>query len=329
MIETQTRAIEYERLKASQRIRLVQVRALVFAAQYQSFSKAAAELQLSQPTLSRLIKELEEALGVELFLRSASGVQLSKDGEAILPKAMQLLDAHDRALAFIASRRPIHGRTLRLAVDASIGPVIASCLQANLRRDRGGAALQMAVMGSEEAVDEVCDRTATFALCGETHGRAELRYTPILRAEMGLIVPEGCALRQPLRSLEDLDGLTVVRLADCTPVTQALRRHGVTFRAYFESPIVFTCLSAAFDLMREQKAVAVATGIGASLQQVSDMRFLPLPDLLPAITVYLVSSRSSGDDAKLEHVRDLIRISVHESAWHPCVERLNRLRQAS
>ena len=49
-------------------------------AREQSFSVAAERLYLSQPTLSRQIKELEDELGTQLLIRSSKGVTLTEEG---------------------------------------------------------------------------------------------------------------------------------------------------------------------------------------------------------------------------------------------------------
>src|SRR5205085_11164545 len=58
-----------------------------------SFSRAAAELGLSQPALSQAIARLERAVGVRLFDRTSREVQLSTAGKALLPYADAVLDA--------------------------------------------------------------------------------------------------------------------------------------------------------------------------------------------------------------------------------------------
>ena len=60
-----------------------------------SFSKAARKLGIGQPALSRAIKDLEKAVGSELFLREVNPIQLTPAAEALLPKvdeALMVLD---------------------------------------------------------------------------------------------------------------------------------------------------------------------------------------------------------------------------------------------
>ena len=60
-------------------------------AELRSFTKAAAVLRIAQPALSRQIQQLEDDLGVRLFVRSDSGVSLTEAGEALRTRAASLL----------------------------------------------------------------------------------------------------------------------------------------------------------------------------------------------------------------------------------------------
>jgi LysR family transcriptional activator of glutamate synthase operon len=60
-----------------------QMQYFIFMAQTLSFTKTAERFYLSQPTLSRQIKRIEDELGVELFIRSGSTVHITKAGERL------------------------------------------------------------------------------------------------------------------------------------------------------------------------------------------------------------------------------------------------------
>src|SRR5262245_55504972 len=59
---------------------------------YRSLSRAAAELDLGQATVSERLKALEAEVGTPLFARQGRGVSLSPAGEAFLPYAERALD---------------------------------------------------------------------------------------------------------------------------------------------------------------------------------------------------------------------------------------------
>ena len=67
--------------------------AFVTVAREGSVSRAAEVLNLTQPAISHQIKRLSTETGITLFTRTASGLQISHDGAAVLSKAQQVLDA--------------------------------------------------------------------------------------------------------------------------------------------------------------------------------------------------------------------------------------------
>src|SRR5215207_837639 len=67
------------------------VRYFVAVAQTGNVTRAAERLHLSQPALSSAVKQLEQALGVELLERSGRGVRVTSAGELLLQRGTQLL----------------------------------------------------------------------------------------------------------------------------------------------------------------------------------------------------------------------------------------------
>lgn len=74
---------------------LIHMKYAVEVAKFGSLNKAAENLAMNQPNLSRAIKELESSLGVELFSRSARGMVLTPDGETFLRYAKVILKQVD------------------------------------------------------------------------------------------------------------------------------------------------------------------------------------------------------------------------------------------
>lgn len=66
-------------------------------AREQSFSVAAERLYLSQPTLSRQLKELEDELGKPLLIRSSKGVTLTEEGMILRARAEEIVELLDKA----------------------------------------------------------------------------------------------------------------------------------------------------------------------------------------------------------------------------------------
>lgn len=72
------------------------LRYFLTVAREESFSRAAETLFLSQPTLSRQIKDMEEELGVSLFLRTNRNVALTKEGMRLRKRAQEIVALVDK-----------------------------------------------------------------------------------------------------------------------------------------------------------------------------------------------------------------------------------------
>lgn len=95
------------------------LRAFAIVAESRSFSKAARQLHVSQPPLSRHIHQLEEELGVKLFVRKTSGVDLTREGQVLLEKARTVLA--DAAGFLELADRTKTGLTNRLRIAMARG----------------------------------------------------------------------------------------------------------------------------------------------------------------------------------------------------------------
>lgn len=73
------------------------LRAAVVGIEQQSFSRAAVELGLSQPAISRQMKKLEQQAGTKLFERQGRGLVPTEAGESLLDYARQIITLNDKA----------------------------------------------------------------------------------------------------------------------------------------------------------------------------------------------------------------------------------------
>ena len=71
---------------------LQQLKYVVCVAKHKNISEASKELFISQPSLTKSIKDLERELGIVIFDRTNKGTELSKDGEVFLGYAKQVLE---------------------------------------------------------------------------------------------------------------------------------------------------------------------------------------------------------------------------------------------
>lgn len=98
-------------------IRLLRYFAVV--AEENNISRAAQRLFMSQPPLSRHIRQLEERLGVTLFVRHTKGLTLTNEGLRVLEIVRPLLELQDKTWAALSQLAPDGVQSLRLGLTTA------------------------------------------------------------------------------------------------------------------------------------------------------------------------------------------------------------------
>lgn len=93
-----------------------------------SFSRAAAKIGLSQPAVSRIMRDLEAALDIRLFERTGRGVRLSATGEKIREHAARIVDEFDRLQAVAKSAKGDDVGEVKVAIPLRVGNIILAPL---------------------------------------------------------------------------------------------------------------------------------------------------------------------------------------------------------
>jgi len=163
------------------------VRYFTVVAEHRNFGRAAAELHLAQPSLSRQIQRLEQRLGVRLLDRTPQGSLLTEAGKAFLPQAQQLLRAAHLATATARAYAPVPRIVIGYVEDLIITPAVH-----DLRRRHPGARIdtrhldcqEMAVL-TEGRVDVLVARAPL------PFGAGAVRTTLLREEPRVLVVPAG------------------------------------------------------------------------------------------------------------------------------------------
>jgi DNA-binding transcriptional LysR family regulator len=112
------------------------------------FSAAARELCVTQPTVSKAVRQLEEDLGVPLLERTATPLRATAEGLLVLRRAEAMLAERERLLAELAGLRGLERGRLRLGLARLGSSVLFAGLVAEFRRRHPQVDLELVEHGS-------------------------------------------------------------------------------------------------------------------------------------------------------------------------------------
>ncbi len=128
---------------------------IITVQQYGAVGKAAEQLGISQPSLTKAIHRVEKQLGVTLFERLSTGMRLTLAGEMFLGRAQRLSRDFDDALAEMRGIRSGEQGAVRLGYSPSLPEalLVASCRR--LLRERPTARLRMRRRLASELLEQL------------------------------------------------------------------------------------------------------------------------------------------------------------------------------
>lgn len=167
------------------------LRVFVTAARTLSFSRCAADLNITQPAVSRHIGELESRYGMPLFTRGTSGVALTAAGNLLLRHAEGLLRAY-RKMDYDMEQLSETGKG-KIAIGASttIAMYLLPQVLASFMKQSGGIKVSMLSGNSERVEQWLREGTVDIGFVENASRRPWLHYEPLLADELVLVAGTG------------------------------------------------------------------------------------------------------------------------------------------
>lgn len=163
----------------------------VFCAVYRnrSFSLAAVEQKLTQPTVSEHIADLERQLGASLFDRAGRSIHPTPEARILFARANDVIEQMAAIPEAIArSRKDLSGQ---IVIGASSIPAvyILPAAIATFRKQHAGVSFQVRAGDSREIAELVVSHEMTLGIVGSQIVRGRLHYRPLLEDELVVVVP--------------------------------------------------------------------------------------------------------------------------------------------
>jgi DNA-binding transcriptional LysR family regulator len=180
------------------RFTLVQLRAFAAAAAEGSFTAAAASLGMTQPAASELVRRLEDAYGLPLFVRAGRRLRTTAAGDELLVWAQRILLSSDGADQSLRALRGLESGTANFGVLRNASYYFLSDLAERFHREHPGVQIRLVGQNSVEVAGAVRsgELEAGFAVLPvDTTG---LEVTPLLEDEVLFASADPARLRAPM-----------------------------------------------------------------------------------------------------------------------------------
>jgi len=119
-------------------IELRHLRYFLAVADAAHFTRAAAKLHVTQPTLSHQIRQLEDQLNLQLFDRVGRRVKLTAAGETLLPHARKVLSELDQAQAALGELHGLKQGLLRVGIVQTVNTCVIPEIVARFSAEHAG-----------------------------------------------------------------------------------------------------------------------------------------------------------------------------------------------
>jgi DNA-binding transcriptional LysR family regulator len=158
------------------------------AAKTGSFTRAATELHLTQPGISKHIKELERCWETRLFDRVGKKVLLTQAGEILYRTTGDIFNALTEAQARIHDLRGLASGKLSIGSSITIGSYILPELLVEFRENYPDVELKLDITLSRQTVEKVLDYSVEIGFVGHYEYKKSLVITPFMTDALLLIV---------------------------------------------------------------------------------------------------------------------------------------------
>ncbi|MDX3973780.1 LysR family transcriptional regulator [Shinella sp.] len=170
------------------------LRAFLSVAKHRSFTRAATELRLSQPSLTMTIQQLEDIVGGVLFDRTTRNVILTQEGTDLFPVAERVVDDFDLAIRNIRLTAWSRNSCVRVAVVSSIATKILPRILDGFLASRPGVRVQLREGNSNDVRRLVRRNEVDVGFASMDGDDAELVFKPLFRDQLGLFLRNDHAL---------------------------------------------------------------------------------------------------------------------------------------
>lgn len=168
---------------------LKQLEAFVKVAETKSFSEAAKQLFLTQPTISAHVSALEKELNTCFLIRNTRGVELSESGKELYAYAVQMLEIEKTIKGRFGKEIKPEGNVLRIGASTVPAQYILPNVMSTFHAEYPGEKLKLFETDSEGVIDRILSHHIDIGFTGTVIEKGNCKYLPFYEDELVVLTP--------------------------------------------------------------------------------------------------------------------------------------------
>lgn len=275
-----------------------QLRMFLALSESLNFSKTAEQLFMTQPSLSKVIRDLEATLGLALFERTTRSVHLTAGGAQLATIARTIVGEYDAGLQRMQSSAQQAAVQLSIAAWPSLAQVVLPEVCAALEQTINAPRITLHDCANSQCIERLLNHEVDFALASVAPSHPDLQYQELLRDRFVVLSHGQWRARVPQRiRLEQLMHLPLITLTDASTamryMSAAYLNRGIEYRPKMQVEQMATVVA----LVKKEIGVAVLPYLGSkTISSVNELQISEISDG-PLRSVGIVTRRLGSPTA--------------------------------
>jgi DNA-binding transcriptional LysR family regulator len=196
-----------------QNMTMQQLEALIHLMEERSFSRAAKKMHLTQPSLTKHIRNVEDALGAKVVDRSSRSLSLTPEGRVLYDYARRIIKLRDEAKERVLRLREEEAGDIRIAASTIPATYILPYAIGGFREKHPRIRTTVRTADSSDVIETVLDNGAEIGFIGKKPSGGKLIAEELWKDRLVLAVPSGhtWAKRRSVRVADILEMPFVIR----------------------------------------------------------------------------------------------------------------------
>lgn len=296
---------------------------LVYLGEERSFSRAAKKMFLTQPSLTKRIKNLEQVVNARIINRQNTGITLTPEGKVLYGYAKRILKLRDEAREKVSMVREDASGNIFISASTIPATYILPQVLKDFRKLYPNIKIHIQTTDSEETLEMILDNRSEIGFIGKQPLNKKLNSEPLWKDSLVLVVPKDHAWgKVDFVTFESLSKESFIMREKGSATREVLEGYMLKTTGKGLSHFNIICEMGSSEAVKE----AVMVGLGVSILSIyavkrevakGDLVCVPIQDFSIKRNFYLIYKRqlhlSYHQRLFLEFVKDYKLLSSIES----------------